>query len=73
VGAAAPERFRRPTAAIDPPAFVYHVRFLDELRASDAATELAAGEAEGRELGPFEAARLATETVATWKRSTARA
>jgi predicted ATPase len=71
--AGAAESIRRRTAAIDPPAFVYHVRFLDELRSTDAATELAAGEAEGRELGPFEAARFATETVAAWKRSTARA
>ena len=34
-GAAA--SIRRRTAAIDAPAFVYHVRFLDELRATDAA------------------------------------
>ena len=63
-GAAA--TIRRRTAAIDPPAFVYHVRFLDELRATDAA-DLAAGEAEGRELGAFEAARFAMDTVTAWK------
>jgi hypothetical protein len=52
---------RRRTAAIDAPAFVYHVRFLDEVRATEAAAELAAGEAEGLELGAFEAARYAAE------------
>ena len=64
-GAAA--SIRRRTAAIDAPAFVYHVRVLDELRATDA-EDLAAGEAEGRELGAFEAARFAMETVTAWKR-----
>ena len=61
-GAAA--SIRRRTAAIDAPAFVYHVRFLDELRATSAVDELAAGEAEGLELGAFEAAQFATEGVA---------
>ncbi|GAA1943796.1 hypothetical protein GCM10009776_01920 [Microbacterium deminutum] len=56
-GAAA--SIRRRTAAIDADAFVYHVRFLDELRATDAAAELAEGEAEGLEFGSFEAARFA--------------
>jgi predicted ATPase len=61
-GAAA--SIRRRTAAIDAPAFVYHVRFLDELRATSAVDEFAAGEAEGLELGAFEAAQFATEGVA---------
>jgi hypothetical protein len=68
-GAAA--AIRRRTAAIDAPAFVYHVRYLDDLRATDAA-DLAAGEAEGRELGAFEAAHYATQTTTAWRRSTAR-
>ena len=67
-GAAA--SIRRRTAAIDAPAFVYHVRFLDELRATDAADDLAAGEAEGLEFGAFEAAQFAAERrrPAGWSR-----
>ena len=60
-GAAA--SIRRRTAAIDAPAFVYHERFLDELRATGAADDLAAGEAEGLEYGAFEAAQFAAENV----------
>jgi len=67
VFAGAAANIRRRTAAIDPPAFVYHVRFLDELRSADAADDLAAGEAEGAELGAFEAAQLATDSIAAWK------
>ncbi len=59
-GAAA--SIRRRTAAIDAPAFVYHVRFLDELRATDAAEDLASGEAAGLEFGAFEAAQFAAES-----------
>ena len=71
-GAAA--SIRRRTAAIDAPAFVYHVRFLDELRATDAADELAAGEAEGLEFGAFEAAQFAAEASprGSWSRHDAR-
>ena len=59
-GAAA--SIRRRTAAIDAPAFIYHVRFLDEIvRAPTRRIDLAAGEAEGLELGAFEAARFAAE------------
>ena len=58
-GAAA--SIRRRTAAIDAPAFVYHERFLEALRATDAAAELAAGEAEGLEFGALESARYAAE------------
>jgi predicted ATPase len=61
--AGAARSIRRRTAAIDAPAFVYHVRFLDELRSTDAAAELAAGEAEGFELGAFEAAQYASQGV----------
>ena len=43
------------------------MRFLDELRSADAADDLAAGEAEGAELGAFEAAQLATDSIAAWK------
>ena len=57
--AGAAQSIRRRTAAIDAPAFIYHVRFLDELRSTDAAAELAVGEAEGAELGAFEAAQYA--------------
>jgi hypothetical protein len=64
-GAAA--SIRRRTAAIDAPAFIYHVRFLDELRATDAADQLAAGEAEGLEFGAFEAALFAADSVAARK------
>jgi predicted ATPase len=62
--AGAARSIRRRTAAIDAPAFVYHVRFLDELRSTDSAAELAAGEAEGFELGAFEAAQYATQVAA---------
>ncbi|MFH8253303.1 ATP-binding protein, partial [Microbacterium sp. B2969] len=58
-GAAASIRAR--TAAIEPAVFVYHLRFLDGLRSTDAAAELAAAEVEGGELGAFEAARYAAE------------
>ncbi|MET0780895.1 MAG: DUF4062 domain-containing protein [Microbacterium sp.] len=61
-GAAA--SIRRRTAAIDAPAFIYHERFLEELRATDAADDLAAGEAEGLELGAFEAAQFAVSEFA---------
>jgi hypothetical protein len=40
------------------------MRFLDELRSTDSAAELAAGEAEGFELGAFEAAQYATQGAA---------
>ena len=58
-GAAA--SIRRRTAAIDAPAFVYHDRYLEALSKTDEAAELAAGEAEGLELGAFEAARIAAD------------
>ncbi len=61
-GAAA--SIRRRTAAVDAPAFVYHTRFLDEVRATDAVEQLEAGEAEGLELGAFEAAHYARESGA---------
>ena len=61
-GAAA--SIRRRTAAIDAPAFAYHERYLEALRTTDEAAELAAGEAEGFELGSFEAARYAAEAGA---------
>jgi predicted ATPase len=61
-GAAA--NIRRRTAAIDAPAFVYHVRYLEALRTTDEAADLAAGHAEGLELGAFEAARYAADRSA---------
>ncbi|MGC5076245.1 DUF4062 domain-containing protein [Agrococcus sp. DT81.2] len=56
-GAAAAIRAR--TAVFDAPAFVFHTRYLDELAERGDAELLRAAEARGRELGSFEAARVA--------------